>query len=250
MRHNPLSRWTGLWPFAATEARVQLHEYLSILTSIMVQAIFIFFVALLQPSFLPYAMVGAMVFSVFIIGERVLNEAAYIRIDHKLNELYHASPLTAESYFVGIGLGVLIAYLPPVVLLAAVSEFVHPFSLESLGVLVLTLTGVWFFAASLGYVLSTLFRDMRAIWPYSSLLFNVFGVLPPVFYPLYFLPSAVQPLALLMPPSAAAALVMHSFGLVALSPGEILNASVAIAGESSALFLIALVRARQFSREK
>ncbi|MCL5984688.1 MAG: ABC transporter permease [Candidatus Thermoplasmatota archaeon] len=250
MNTNFLPSWKGLWAFAGTEARVQLHEYLSIATTVLVQMIFIFFVWLLAPpQLLPFAVVGSMVFSSFVVGERVLDEAAYIRIDHKLNELYHASPLTPESYFLGMGMGVLAAYLPPLVVLGVLSELVHPFTVLSLGVLVGTLALVWLIAASLGYVLSTFFIDMRAIWPYATLLFNFFGVLPPVFYPLGLFPSYLTEFALLLPPSAGAALVVHAMGLEPLSGGEIVLALTALLVEALLLSSFAIYWARKRTRE-
>ena len=110
-------RWTGMKTFLATETRVQLHEWLAIATGSLVQAALLVFVWVLNKDLLAPALVGALIYSVLLIGQRVLNEAAYIRIDHKLNELYHASPMTPESYFLGMSLGILLAYLPPIVVL-------------------------------------------------------------------------------------------------------------------------------------
>src|SRR5947207_13263848 len=101
-------RWAGSGVFLATEIRVQLHEWLAILTGTLTPGALIVFVAILAPELLPVTLVGALVYSMFLIGQRVLNEAAYIRIDHKLNELYHASPLSPESYFVGLAGGMLV----------------------------------------------------------------------------------------------------------------------------------------------
>jgi ABC-2 type transport system permease protein len=250
MKLSTVPRWRGLGAFAATETRVQFHEYLSIASSILVQVIFIFFMWLLAPrSLLPFALVGSTIFSAFVIGERILDEAAYIRIDHKLNELYHASPMSPESYFLGMGIGVLAAYLPPLIFLAWMANLVHPFSVTSALVLLGALVGVWAFAASVGYALSTLFRDMRAIWPYATLIFNLFGVLPPVFYPLYIFPAALQPVALVMPPSAAAALVMHSLNLLSLSYGEVILAVCSIVVETVCAFTFTVYWSRRFSRE-
>ncbi len=242
--------WKGLWAFAATEARVQLHEYLSIASTVFVQVIFIFFVWLLAPlSLLPFALVGSMVFSAFVIGERVLDEAAYIRIDHKLNELYHASPLSPESYYLGMGIGVLVAYLPTLTFLGLLTETVHPLAPLTAGLLILVLGTVWLIASSLGYILSTFFRDMRAIWPYATLLFNFFGVLPPVFYPLGLFPAGLSSLALALPPSAGAALVMCAMGLEPLSSGQILYAALALTIEAIALCSLAIYWSRRSSRE-
>ncbi len=253
-RRSRSSRWQGLPAFTATELRVQLHETLALATSMIVQVVFLVFVWVLARSLLPWALVGAVLFSVFQIGERVTNEAAYIRIDHRLTELYHASPLTPEAYFVGIAAGIMLAYLPPVGLLLLVAEVVHPMGWFAAGIFLLCLIGLWLFASSLGYIFSTLFEDSRAIWPYSSLFYNAFGVLPPVFYPLQTwrtigVPPALEPLALLLPPSAAAALVTWAEGLTQLSNAELLTASLSITVSALALFAFAVHWARGAARE-
>src|SRR5256885_6743262 len=122
-------RWSGSGAFFATEIRVQLHEWLAIVTGTLTPGALIVFVAILAADLLPVTLIGALVYSMFLIGQRVLNEAAYIRIDHKLNELYHASPLSPEGYFVGIAGGMLVAYLPPSLVVFAILELIHPLGL-------------------------------------------------------------------------------------------------------------------------
>src|SRR2546430_134920 len=122
-------RWSGSGAFFATEIRVQLHEWLAILTGTLTPGALIVFVAVLAADLLPVTLIGALVYSMFLIGQRVLNEAAYIRIDHKLNELYHASPLSPEGYFVGIAGGMLVAYLPPSLVVLGILELIHPLGL-------------------------------------------------------------------------------------------------------------------------
>lgn len=246
-------RWSGLYGFAMTELRVQLHETLALATSMIVQTVFIVFVWVLSPGLLPFALVGAILFSVFQIGERVLNESAYVRIDHRLAELYHASPLTPEAYFLGMSMGIMAAYSAPVTALFVLAELVHPLPLLAVGVLLAVMLALWMFAASIGYMLSTTFEDSRAIWPYSSLLYNGFGVLPPVFYSFAewsrIAPAPVVPLVLVLPPSASAALVTYAEGLTPLSSGEVLLAAGSILVEAVAIFGLAVYWARRAARE-
>ncbi len=248
-------RWTGMTTFLATETRVQFHEWLAIGTGSLVQAALLIFVWVLDAKLLPLTVVGAMVYSVFLIGQRVLNEAAYIRIDHKLNELYHASPMTPESYFLGMSLGILIAYTPPLVVLFAILEVLHPMSLAATGMLILALLAVWAFSSSLGYFISTLFTDMKTIWPYSSLLTNLFGIVPPVFFPLSTL-TLIFPLAwvpaLLVPTSSATALVqavaeMPEMG--GLTTLQYVLAAGSLAVEAGCMLLFGIYWARRTARE-
>ncbi|HEV2317243.1 MAG TPA: ABC transporter permease [Thermoplasmata archaeon] len=244
-------RWTGTGAFTLTEFRVQLHEGLAIVTSMIVQVVLLIFVDILDRPILPYALIGAVVYSLFMLGQRVQNEAAYIRIDHKLTELYHASPLTAEGYFVGMSAGVLLAYLPPILVLVVAMELIAPLGPLASATLLGAGAAVWLFTSSMGYVFSTLFKENRAIWPYASILTNLFGVLPPVFYPIRFLPGYWHPIALAIPTSSAAALVEAAQGgLVSLSGGELLFGAIVLAIEAIAVFVFAVYWARRSARER
>jgi len=236
--------------FLATEIRVQLHEWLAIVTGTLTPGALLVFVAILARDLLPITVIGALVYSMFLIGQRVLNEAAYIRIDHKLNELYHASPLSPEAYFVGIAGGMLVAYLPPSLVLVAVLEILHPLSPLGWLVLFASLLAVWAVSSTIGYVVSTLFKDMKTIWPYSALLTNAFGILPPVFYPLRLAPVEWRSVVLLLPTSAAAALVDGAAGLEALTTNEAIVAAVALLVEAIGLFAFGIAWARKTARER
>lgn len=244
-----LPSFRGLRAFFETELWVQLHEGLALISSIVVQIVLLIFVRILAPSLWPVAVLGALVFSFFTLGQRVLNEAAYIRIDHKLNELYLTSPLTPESYFLGMSLGVLVAYLPPILFIAALAAVTVQLPLATVVFLPFALLAVWLFSSSLGYVVSTQFRDVRAIWSYASLLYNLFGVLPPVFYPVGLVPTGLRTAVLLLPPSAASSLAQWTLGAAILSPAEVAIAAGALAVESIGLFAFAVYWARRTVRE-
>ncbi len=243
-------RWAGSGVFLATEIRVQLHEWLALLTGTLTPGALIVFVAILAPELLPVTLVGALVYSMFLIGQRVLNEAAYIRIDHKLNELYHASPLSPESYFVGLAGGMLVAYLPPSLVLLGILQVLHPLDTVAGLTLIVCLLAVWAVSSTIGYVVSTLFKDMKTIWPYSALLTNLFGVVPPVFYRLGSVPVGWRSVALLLPTSAAAVLVDSAAGLESLTRTEATVAAIALAGEALVLFAFGIYWARRTARER
>ncbi len=243
-------RWSGSGVFLATEIRVQLHEWLAIVTGTLTPGALLIFVAILAPGLLAVTLVGALVYSMFLIGQRVLNEAAYIRIDHKLNELYHASPLSPEAYFVGIAGGMLVAYLPPSLVLLVILELLQPLDALAFVALAACLLAVWAVSSTIGYVVSTLFKDMKTIWPYSALLTNLFGIVPPVFYPLKLVPIEWRTLVLLLPTSAAAVLVDAAAGLSSVSAAEALLAAGALAVEALSLFGFGIFWARRMARER
>lgn len=244
----PSPPFAGTLAFLWTEVLVQSNERMAMLTSMVVPGVILVFVEILNPALISIALVGAIIFSTFTMGQRVLNEAAYLRIDHKANDLYLAGPMTPEAYFLGMSVGIMLVYLAPTVFLGVLAAVVVPLSFAT-GLLLLVLAAtVWLFAASTGYIFSTFFLDNRAIWAYSSLFFNVFGVLVPVFYPLGLFPEVLRPIVLLMPPSAAAALVQAAIGATSLSAPQVALAAGGLAVETVAAFLIAIYWARRTVR--
>src|SRR2546428_512258 len=243
-------RWGGTGVFLATEIRVQFHEWLASGTGTLTPGALLIFAAITAPELIAVTLIGSLVYSMFLIGQRVLNEAAYIRIDHKLNELYHASPLSPEAYFVGIAGGMLVAYLPPSVFVLAILEILHPLSIVAWLVLAACLLAVSAVSSTIGYVVSTLFKDMKTIWPYSALLTNLFGIVPPVFYPIRFVPTEWRWVVLLLPTRGGAAVVHSVAGLAQVSGNDAMLAAAALAVESVAMFVFGIYWARRMARER
>jgi len=136
------------------------------------------------------------------------------------------------------------------VVLVAFLELLHPLSPLGWLVLFASLLAVWAVSSTIGYVVSTLFKDMKTIWPYSALLTNAFGILPPVFYPLRLAPVEWRSVVLLVPTSAAAALVDGAAGLETLTTNETIVAAVALLVEAIGLFAFGIVWARKTARER
>ena len=67
-----LPNFRGLPAFFATELRVQYHEGIAIVTSVTVQVVLLVFVRILAPQLWAVALLGAIVFSFFQLGQRVL----------------------------------------------------------------------------------------------------------------------------------------------------------------------------------
>ncbi len=245
----PLRPFRGTAAFFWTEVLVQAHELTAMATSIVVQGVVLVFVWVLDPSLLGIAFCGAILFSMFTMGQRLLNEAAYVRIDHKATDLYLASPLSPEGYFFGMASGILLVYITPVIVMGLLAEtVVHFTALEALLLTALS-AAVWIFSASIGYVFSTFFRDNRAIWAYASLFFTTFGVVFPVFYPFTYFPANLQPIALFLPPSAAASIMQAAIGAIPTVGWKIALAAGALVAETVGLFGFAVYWVRRSVRE-
>jgi len=76
-------------------------------------------------------------------------------------------------------------------------------------------------ATTLGFLISTFFRQLREIWPIGTLIFSTLSIIPPLFYPASRIPAQFQWAAFLAPSTYAGQLANASVGLSygPLTPG-------------------------------
>ena len=237
----------GVGAFFGTELRVQLHESTAVLTSMIVQGVLLVFVTILILPLAGRADGSAHLLSV--PDGPADPERGRVR-PHRSQAQRALSRLADDGRGVlpRHGRRILLAYFPPILVLALITELLVTMSWLTWLVVILTAGAVWIFAVSVGYIISTFFRDMRAIWPYASLFYNLFGVLPPVFYPLHTFTPALQPLALVLPPSAATAIINQVRIGGVLSTDWAILAVTALIVEAVATFVIAVWWARRTVR--
>jgi ABC-2 type transport system permease protein len=175
---------------------------------------FLFFLRVVAPpSVLPYGIVGGVLFSALFTGNGMLNDCAYLRLERQLQQIFIVSPLRPMSWVLGMALSELAWTIPSLALFIVVLALVVP-----IGVLgVLGLVGVvlltWLMATSLGFLISTFFRQLREIWPIGTVVFTSLSVLPPVFYPIAAIPADFRWTAFLSPSTFASQLAVGAVGL-------------------------------------
>lgn len=199
-----------------------------------------------NPEFLPHAVVGGVLFTVLFSGNGMLNDCAYLRLERQLQQIFVASPVRPFAYLMGMALSELAFTLPALVLFLVILVLITPVTVAGfaglLGVVVLT----WLMATSLGFLISTLFKQLREIWPIGTLVFSSLGVLPPIFYPAYLIPSSYQWVAFLAPSTYAAQLADAVTGVglgPPLSPGWLNSPWFDLAGLALSTILFALAAA-------
>lgn len=175
---------------------------------------FLFFLFVIaSPTLLPFGVLGGILFSAIFTGNGMLNDCAYLRLERQLQTVFVASPVRSVSYLLGMALSELGFTLPALVLFVGILDLVRPFGLATLGVLVGIILLTWLMATTLGFLISTFFRQLREIWPIATLIFSTLSIIPPVFYPAAIIPPAWQWAAFLAPSTFAAVLADHAVGL-------------------------------------
>lgn len=168
---------------------------------------FLFFLFVIAPHALfPYGVVGGVLFTALFTGNGMLNDCAYLRLERQLQQVFVASPVTPLAYILGMALSELAFSLPAMALFVGILLFVQPIGALAGAALVGLLLLTWLMATSLGFFISTLFSQLREIWPIGTLVFSILSILPPIFYPATEIPEGWRWVAFLAPSTFAAQL--------------------------------------------
>lgn len=176
---------------------------------------FIYFLYLVSSrAEIPFGVVGAIIFTTVFTGNAMLNDAAYYRIEHHIQELYVASPIRSFSYVAGLASSELAFTFPPLVVLFVILATVLPVTPLQILFMVAVVMLTWIMATSLGFMVSSFFKEFREIWPIASLLFNTISIIPPIFYPIAVIPERIRWIAYLAPTTYASQLGDTVLGLL------------------------------------
>ncbi|MGA7861259.1 MAG: ABC transporter permease, partial [Thermoplasmata archaeon] len=151
---------------------------------------FLFFLYVVAPhSVLPYGVVGGVMFTALFTGNGMMTDCAYLRLERQLQQIFITSPLRPMSWILGMALGELAWTIPAIALFIVVLALVVPIGVLSVLGLVGVILLTWLLSTSLGFLLSTFFRQLREIWPIGMVVFTSLSVLPPIFYPIAAIPA-------------------------------------------------------------
>ena len=150
------------------------------------------------------AVEGGLIMSMFSAGVALQADLSHLKNDFKLQDMVVSSPTTWQTYMFGM----------------AISEIVYSFpALIVLGIL------AYYFA-------------------FSRLISTLFSTIPPVYYPITYIPLPYRYLAYLSPTTYAAELAQEAAGYLTLPPTTIAFDWIVLIAVTVTLFLIARSKAR------
>jgi len=206
---------------------------------------FLFFIWIVsRGADLAYGVVGGMVLTMLSVGTGLQSDLTHYRHDMKFQDVVVASPVEAPVYVGGMALSELVYSLPALAVFVVLFFYYGYATLTSALVLFGALLLVWSFATAFAFTLATYFQDVRETWMFSPIFSLVLTVLPPVYYPIAYLPRWAQFAAQFSPTTYAAELVQGAVGLQPLSFGTAAFDWIVLVGFTVALFVIAAFKAR------
>jgi ABC-2 type transport system permease protein len=217
---------------------VLLNTVLSPLSFLLV----IYFVS--HGSLIGDAIEGGFIMSMFNSGMSLQGDLAHLKNDFKLQDMVVSSPTSPAAYVTGMALAEIIYSVPALAVLTVLAAiYLHPGmvqALELVGVfLLMFLTSI-----AIGYTLSTFSSDIVQSFAFSRLISTLFSTVPPVYYPITYIPLPYRYVAYLSPTTYAAEISQHATGFLSLSTPESALAWGVMFATTGVLALVAVKKAR------
>lgn len=140
-------------------------------------------------------------------------DAAFFRIQIRIQDLYVATSITSQDYMLALSISYLVFSIPGIALYGILGYLWKLYSVaavfEVAGLLVLlTLT-----ISNLAFIIAGLLKHIRNVWGITAILSIIMTVLPPTFYPYTYIPAGALYILTISPVTPAAVLLQGILGL-------------------------------------
>ena len=190
------------------------------------------------------AIEGGLIMIFFSSGIALQSDLSHLKNDFKLQDMIVSSPASAKTYMFGMTLAEIVYSIPGIAILIALSAIYLQPNLVQIGILAAVLLLMFVVSIAIGFMLSTISSDVVQSYAFSRLLSLLFATLPPVYYPISYVPSPFNYLAYLSPTTYAAEIMHSATGYLNLSPTEIAIDWVVLIGVCAVILFIAIKKTR------
>lgn len=165
---------------------------------------------------LPFAIIGGFIGLVASVALSSSGDAAFFRLQLRIQDLFVASSITPVDYILGLTVSYLVFSFPGIILYVALGSYYHLFTMVSAIALALILLTLVMSTSAISFIIASSIGHIRNVWGIAGILSVVMTVLPPTFYPYTYLPNVALYALAVSPATPAAVLAQGFFGLAPL----------------------------------
>jgi ABC-2 type transport system permease protein len=190
------------------------------------------------------AIAGGLIMTMFSAGVSLQGDLSHLKNDFRLQDMVVSSPTTWQTYMFGMAISEIVYSLPAFIVLTLLAHYFM--DLSAIGTLALTgvLLLMFLTSISIGFTLATFSTDIVQSFAFSRLISTLFSTIPPVYYPVTYIPLPYRYLAYLSPTTFAAELAQNAAGYVPLSSFSITLDWFVLITLTVVLFIVARSKAR------
>ncbi len=190
------------------------------------------------------AIIGGLIMTMFSSGTSLQGDLSHLKNDYRLQDMIVASPARAGAYVAGMTVSELIYSSPAIAILSVLFYFyVHVTPLQ-LGSIIAVMLLMFLTSVSIGFLLATISSDIVQSFAYTRLLSTLFTTIPPVYYPITFIPFPWRYLAYFSPTTYASEIAQNAAGLVKQTAFGIDEAWLVLLAVTATFFFVSLTKAR------
>ncbi len=187
---------------------------------------------------------GALIMTAVMSGVSMQGDISHLKNDLKLQDMVVTSPTGPMAYVAGMGISEVVFSIPVLILLIILASiYLHPTLLQSLTIIAI-MAVMFVFSVSLGFFLSTLTTDIIQSWGFSGIVTVLLSTIPPVYYPLSYIPLPFRYIAYISPTTYAAQIAQAAMGYVNINMTSLAIDWSVIIAVCIALFIIGYKKAR------
>jgi len=187
---------------------------------------------------------GGFIMSMFSAGMALQADLTHLKNDFRLQDMIVSSPTSQSIYMFGMAIAEIIYALPALVTLTIlIFIFVKMTFLAALGFIIVLIL-VFLMSIVIGFFFSTLSSDIVQSFAFSRLLSTLFATIPPIYYPITYIPLPYRYIAYLSPTTYAAQLSQNFGGYLALPMTMIIFSWMVLIGLTLFLFLLSAKRSK------
>ena len=190
------------------------------------------------------AIEGGLIMIFFSSGIALQSDLSHLKNDFKLQDMIVSSPTSSRLYMGGMALAEIVYSVPALVILIVLAGiYLHP-SLLQIAILSIVLLLMFAVSVAIGFMLSTFSSDVVQSYAFSRLLSLLFATLPPVYYPITYVPSPFNYLAYLSPTTYAAEIMHSATGYLNISTNMLILDWVVLLVVCAVILFIAIRKTR------
>ena len=193
---------------------------------------------------IPIAVGGALIMTMISSGTSMQQDLSHLKNDFKVQDMVVSSPTRAWIYLLGMSLSEIVYSIPALIVLSILAYiYIHSSVIGYLAIIAVMLI-MFSFASALGFILSTLSSDIVQSWAFSGIVSTILSALPPVYYPITYIPQPFQYIAYLSPATYAAQIVQNITGLTSFSTQTIATDWIVIVAITLITIFIAIKKSK------
>jgi len=190
------------------------------------------------------AIEGGLIMTFFSSGISLQSDLSHLKNDFKLQDMIVSSPTSSTLYMAGMTLAEIVYSIPSLVILIVLAGiYLHP-SILQISILSIALLLMFAISVAIGFMLSTFSNDVVQSYAFSRLLSILFTTVPPVYYPITYVPADYRYIAYLSPTTYVAEIMQSATGYLKISTNMITFDWVVLSAVCAIVLFLAIKKTR------